>query len=260
MSQTTKLTIDLKNPEEKISSFKELNKKIRKAVNDGEKEIVLDNVNGERYIGANLNGTTKITINGVPGNDLAFTMDGLEIEVFGNGQDGIGNTMSGGKLIIHGNAGDICGYAMRGGKIFLKESVGYRSGIHMKQFGEDFPVIMIGKKGGDFLGEYMAGGVIVVLGLHNDGKPEEEQEESVGYLTGTGMHGGKMFVRGKIEEWKLGKEVKVAPLEEEEKALLQDLIGEFARDMKLDLSHVKVSEFKKLYPGSKRPYGKLYAY
>ncbi len=254
------MNIDVKDKNMGIKSYKELNEIIRNAIKNGEKEIVLENINGHRYIGANIKGDAKIKIHGVPGNDLAFTMDGLEIEIFGNGQDGIGNTMSNGKLIIHGNAGDICGYAMRGGKIFIEKNVGYRSGIHMKQYGEDFPLIMIGRKGGDFLGEYMAGGVIIVLGLHNDQKPPEEKESPIGYLTGTGMHGGAIFVRGPLENWKLGKEVNVSDLSEQEQEFIEESIKEYAKDLEKDLSHIKPSEFKKLYPGSTRPYGKLYAY
>ena len=54
---------------------------------------------------------------------------------------------------------------MRGGEIYVKGNVGWRSGIHMKSYLEKFPVIVIGGKAGDFLGEYMAGGIIILLGL-----------------------------------------------------------------------------------------------
>ncbi len=74
------------------------------------------------------------------------------------------------------------------------------------------------------------------------------------------MNGGKMYIRGDIEEWKLGREVKITDLDEEEQEELQQLINEYANDFNLDLSHVKPTDFKKLYPGSKRPYGNLYAY
>mgnify|MGYP002508793462 CR=1 FL=1 len=57
------------------------------------------------------------------------------------------------------------GYAMRGGKIFVKGNAGYRAGIHMKAYEEKKPVMVIGGTAGSFLGEYQAGGVIVVLGL-----------------------------------------------------------------------------------------------
>ena len=100
----------------------------------------------------------------------------------------IANTMNDGKLIVHGNCGDIMGYAMRGGEVYIQGYVGYRAGIHMKEYMDKIPLVVVGTKAGDFLGEYMAGGRIVVLGL-GLGK----DEPVAGKFFGTGMHGGKMF-------------------------------------------------------------------
>ena len=55
---------------------------------------------------------------------------------------------------------------MRSGKIFIKGDVGYRVGIHMKAYENLYPVIIIGGTAQDFLGEYMAGGLLIVLGLN----------------------------------------------------------------------------------------------
>ena len=88
-------------------SYKDLNAKVREAIRGGAKEIILQNVNGHRYIGDNLGDDVKIIINGIPGQDLGFSLAGPQIIVHGNGQDGIGNTMGKGKIVIHGNAGDI---------------------------------------------------------------------------------------------------------------------------------------------------------
>ena len=78
---------------------------------------------------------------------------------------------------------------MRGGKILVRGNVGYRCGIHMKAYGENKPAIVIGGRAGSFLGEYQAGGTLVVLGLHTDGRP------IVGNFCGTGMHGGEIYLR-----------------------------------------------------------------
>ena len=106
--------------------YKALNEKVRALAAAGEKSIELDHICGQKFIGDGLKGHVKIDIKGIPGNDLAVFMDGPEITVHGNGQDGIGNTMNAGKVVVHGNAGDVIGYAMRGGKIFVKGDVGYR--------------------------------------------------------------------------------------------------------------------------------------
>ncbi|MDD5111919.1 MAG: hypothetical protein PHG85_05195, partial [Candidatus Altiarchaeota archaeon] len=151
--------------------FKELNEAVRKGVREGAGSITLDNVNGQRYIGCGIRGGVGISIKGVPGNDLAAFMDGPSIEVFGNAQDAVGNTMNGGRVIVHGSAGDIVGYSMRGGSIYVKGDVGYRVGIHMKSYKENVPVIVVGGVAYDFLGEYMAGGLLIVLGLSKEKKP-----------------------------------------------------------------------------------------
>jgi len=148
--------------------YRALNEWIRKALAVDIREIVLEQVNGQRYIGDGLSGDVRITVNGTPGNDLGAFMDGPTIEVFGNAQDALGNTMNAGKILIHGHAGDIIGYAMRGGKIFIRGDVGYRVGIHMKAYKDLHPVIIVGGVAQDFLGEYMAGGSIILLGLDAD--------------------------------------------------------------------------------------------
>ncbi len=71
---------------------------------------------------------------------------------------------------------------MRGGRVFIRDGCGWRAGIHMKQYGERRPVVVVGKDAGSFLGEYMAGGVFVVLGETGD-------------CLARGMHGGVIYLR-----------------------------------------------------------------
>lgn len=235
--------------------YKVLNQMIRDAVSAGETEIVLDNVCGQKFIGDGLKGKVKLTINGIPGNDLATFMDGPEIIIKMNGQDGIGNTMNAGKVVVHGHAGDVIGYAMRGGKIFIKGSVGYRVGIHMKSYAEHVPCIVIGGCASNFLGEYMAGGVMVLLGM--DGK---EGEPIAGDYVGTGMHGGVIYVRGDIDEFYLGREVKKSPLDAQDISRLERLVSEYCTHFGKDHAEVMSKPFIKLTPRSHRPYGNLYAH
>ena len=256
--------------------YRELNEKIHQAVNSGTKELVLDNVNGQRYIGDGLSGDVKITTNGVPGNDLAAFMDGPTIVVNSNAQDGIGNTMNAGKIVVHGDVGDIAGHSMRGGKIYIRGSAGYRTGIHMKSYKDLYPVIIIGGTVRDFLGEYMAGGLIVVLGLNRErsqrstvhspqkkikgyGLPTMDYR-LVGNYCGTGMHGGTMYIRGDIEDYQLGKEVKKFRLNDEYDKMLGKYLKEYCACFSLDLEEVMDTDFVKLIPHTHRPYGRLYAY
>ncbi|MDP6824587.1 MAG: hypothetical protein QGI95_00460, partial [Dehalococcoidales bacterium] len=146
--------------------YRELNTKIRELASNGTQKIELRNVFGQRYIGTNINKPVKIDIFGTPGNDLGAFMNGPRITVYGNAQDGCGNTMNNGEIIIHGRAGDIIGLSARGGSIFIRDSIGYRAGIHMKEYQDQKPKLVIGGTAQDFLGEYMAGGILVLLDLN----------------------------------------------------------------------------------------------
>ncbi|MCD1294093.1 hypothetical protein CUJ83_03675 [Methanocella sp. CWC-04] len=236
-------------------NYKDLNNKVRKLVEDGEACIELDHICGQKFIGDGLKGRSKIVINGVPGNDLAAFMDGPEIIVHSNGQDGIGNTMNSGKVVIHGHAGDVIGYAMRGGKIFIKGDVGYRVGIHMKSYGNHIPCIVVGGTASNFFGEYMAGGVMVLLGLG-----EHNGDPISGDYTGTGMHGGVIYVRGDIDDSYLGREVKKVELDSHDISRLCKLVAEYCSHFGYDYDEVMSKPFIKLVPKSHRPYGNMYAH
>lgn len=232
--------------------YADLNKEIKEIAKDPG-EIDIRDLNGQRYIGCGLKSHTKLNVYGTLGNDSACYMDGATVEVFGNAQDGIANTMNDGKLIIHGNCGDIMGYAMRGGIVYVKGYTGYRSGIHMKEYMDKVPMIVIGSKAGDFLGEYMAGGRIVVLGLGL-----KKGEYSAGRFLGTGMHGGKMYIRGEININLMGREPVEAAMDDADKEYLNKTISEYAQYFGADVSEIKLDQFKKFQPKSSRPYGNMY--
>jgi len=235
--------------------YKKLNELIYQNINAGENNIILNNVNGQRYIGAALSNDIKVTINGIPGNDLAVYMNGPNIIVNSNGQDGVGNTMNAGKVIINGDVGDIVGHSMRGGKIYIRGNTGYRTGIHMKSYKESYPVIIVGGNTRDFLGEYIAGGIIIVLGL---GK--RENGSAVGNYVGTGMHGGTIYIRGKVEKYQLGKEAMIIKLNKEDILILKSYLSEYCRIFSLDLNKITKENFVKLVAHTNRPYKKIYAY
>lgn len=234
--------------------YKELNEQIHQLICQGVKLIRLRNVNGQRYIGDGIRGKIRIEIEGVPGNDLAAFMDGPTIVTSTNAQDAVANTMNEGKVVIHGDAGDVLGYGMRGGKLYILGNAGYRIGIHMKSYKKKKPVIIIGGTTRDFLGEYQAGGVIVVLGINR------EEASPVGNYVGTGMHGGVIYLRGSIDPFQLGKEVSISPLSEWDRRWLKTHVKEFCDDFGLNFNEVMREEFIKLLSTQLRPYGKIYAY
>jgi glutamate synthase domain-containing protein 3 len=235
--------------------YRDLNSKLRGLVADGVSKIELDNVYGQRYIGTDLNKPVEIDIYGTPGNDLGAFMNGPRIVVHGNAQDGCGNTMNEGEIVVHGRAGDTVGLSARGGTIYIKDEVGYRAGIHMKEYQEKRPILVIGGTAQDFLGEYMAGGVIILLGLNM--KPGESHRTK---WVGTGMHGGIIYVRGAVPEYHVGKEVGFAKLDDNDVAFLKEYVSRFAELFGYKAESILKGDFIKLYPRFLRPYGRLYTY
>ena len=165
--------------------YQQLNEAVRACA---DRDVTIDNVCGQRYI-ACAEKDRRFTLHGTPGNGLAQYMDGATVEVFGNCQESVGDTMNRGEVIIHGSCGDACAYGMRGGRILIEGNVGYRAGIHMKAYMEHYPVLIVGGTAGSFLGEYLAGGLIAVLGIGANGA------YPCRFFCGTGMHGGKIILR-----------------------------------------------------------------
>lgn len=224
-----------------------LNQKIREA--DGNCSIT--ECLGQRFIGAGMSGR-QIEISGIPGNAMGAYLNGAEITVNGNAQDAVGDTMNNGKIIIHGSVGDAVGYAMRGGEIYVKNSAGYRAGIHMKEYKEKKPVMVIGGCTGSFLGEYQAGGLIIVLGINKESKP------IVGNFPCTGMHGGKVFLRGDIDGISLPKQVSSREATAEDIEEIKQYITEYCRLFGNKIEDIMAEKFTVVFPDSKNPYKQMY--
>ena len=143
----------------------------------------------------------------------------------------------------------------RGGKIFIRDDVGYRAGIHMNEYQDKKPALVIGGTAQDFLGEYMVGGILVLLGLNLNGG----EGHQVNFI-GTGMHGGVIYLRGSVEDYQLGKEVGTSELETGDRQTLKKLVGEFSSHFGYDADEILRCQFAKLFPRWLRPYGRLYAY
>ncbi|MBR5043822.1 MAG: glutamate synthase, partial [Clostridia bacterium] len=170
----------------------------------------------------------------------------------GNAQDAVGDTMNAGEIVIRGNVGDAAGYAMRGGRIYVKGDAGYRAGIHMKAYEEKIPVIVIGGCAGSFLGEYQAGGVIVVLGLSESGR------RIVGNFPCTGMHGGKMILRSDCTGIEFPNQVTAREATAEDLNEIKGYVSEYCARFGLDENRVMDATFTVVTPDSSNPYKRLY--
>ena len=169
--------------------------------------LALEDVHAQRYLGCAMPEGKRLEIHGTPGNDLACYMDGGSIEVFGNAQDQVGNTMNGGEVVIHGRCGDA----------------------------------------GSFLGEYQAGGIIVLMG-------------HAGAYLATGMHGGVIYLAHPLAQQDVRAGLVQEPVDADDLAVLAPLLDEYARlfDGERALPSIPPEAFSRLRPESSRPYGSAY--
>ncbi|MBR6349427.1 MAG: glutamate synthase [Lachnospiraceae bacterium] len=227
--------------------FSEINARLRKAG----RSCVIEGCCGERFIAAGMS-NKHITINGVPGNALGAYLNGADITVNANAQDAVGDTMNDGRIVVHGNIGDAAGYAMRGGSIYVKGNAGYRAGIHMKAYKDKVPVLVIGGVTGSFLGEYQAGGVIVVLGLEANGR------RIVGNFPCTGMHCGKMFLRGECKDVLFPPQVTARFATDEDKKEIKEYVNAYCKLFGYDVKEIMDSPFTVITPDSNNPFKQMY--
>ena len=226
-------------------------KALNEAIRSTDEDCRIDGCCGQRFIAAGMT-DRNIEINGVPGNALGAYLNGGTINVWANAQDAVGDTMNEGQIIVHGNIGDAAGYAMRGGKIFVRGDAGYRAGIHMKAYEEKVPIMVIGGKAGSFLGEYQAGGIIVVLNLETPG------DKIVGYFPCTGMHGGKMFLRSDCSDVLFPEQVTARPASAEDMEELRLTLTDYCDLFDINIEEVLSAPFTVVTPDSSNPYRQMY--
>ena len=214
-------------------------------------DVIIENCLGQRFIGAGAQSGT-IQIHGVPGNALGAYLDGATVEVFGNAQDAVGDTMNAGTILIHGSIGDTAGYAMRGGRIYVRGNAGYRAGIHLKAWQDKLPVLIIGGRAGSFLGEYQAGGLIIVLGLSAGDGP------IVSNFPCTGMHGGKLYLRGRCAGIPFPEQVTARTASPEDMREIEPYLREYCALLDFDFQKVYDAQYTVVTPDSANPYQQMY--
>lgn len=235
------------NIDASMLDFRQLNAAIRDCTGDA----AVTGCSGQRFIGAGLE-RGKLILSGTPGNALGAYLNGASIEVRGNAQDAVGDTMNAGRIVVRGSIGDAAGYAMRGGELYVQGDAGYRAGIHMKAYGDKLPVMVIGGKAGSFLGEYQAGGVIVVLGLTESARP------IVSNFPCTGMHGGKLFLRSDCKNILLPKQVIARPASHKDLDGIWTYLHTFCELFGGDCDELVRQPFTLITPNSSNPYKQLY--
>jgi putative selenate reductase len=233
--------------------YRDLNTAIRRKIEEGVRHFTLEGVTGQRYIGSGLEHGVVIEINGVPGQDLGVFNGGSKIVVHGNAQDGVGNTMNDGFIVVHGSVGDIPGHMVRNGKIYIRGSAGFRAGIMMKEYMERQPVMIVGETIGDYVGEYMAGGTIVVLGF-SLGRGESPVSNHVA----SGIFGGQIYIRGRVSREQLGKGAMLAEAGKEDIDRILPHLAEYCDIFGMDIHRILDAPISVIRRAGGRPYGNLY--
>ena len=111
----------------------------------------------------------------------------------------------------------------------------------MKEFEQMKPVLVIGRNAGSFLGEYMAGGTIVLLGLGM-----KRGEKLFGTHCASGMHGGKIFVRGSFPKENISPNIKVTALTDADRQELEGYLKKYCKYFGVSMDEIMKKPFKKL--------------
>ena len=233
-----------KNSEEEVRSI------ISEVSNGG--DGMLTGCLGQRYLGCGLQ-SGRLYLKGTPGNGLAAYLEGGSVYVDGNAQDAAADTMNDGLVAIKGSAGDALSYGMRGGRVYVLGSTGYRTGVHMKAYKDRKSVLVIGGRTGSFLGEYLAGGVIIVLGLSGEGP-------ITGYFCGNGMYAGTIYLRTDKTPLNLSQNLIKRDVDKEEKEkILSPILSDYAATFSLSLERCLSGIFIAIEADKSKTYGELYA-
>jgi len=123
----------------------------------------------------------------------------------------------------------------------------------MKQYMEKKPVLVIGGNARAFLGEFMAGGLIVLLRLDQK-EPEPFAEMSLA----SGIHGGAIYIRGPVEKWTLGIGAAAREATAEDLLVITPYVQEFAEQFGLNPAEILSSMFTRIAPVSARPFASKY--
>ena len=112
--------------------------------------------------------------------------------------------------------------------------------------------MVIGGRAGSFLGEYQAGGVIIVLGLTESSRP------IVSNFPCTGMHGGRLFLRSDCKNILLPGQVVARPAGQEDLRSIETYLQTFCHLFGGRYGDILRHPFTVIEPNSSNPYRQLY--
>jgi glutamate synthase domain-containing protein 3 len=205
---------------------REINADIRRAIAEGDREIVVKDPGARHNLGVAVLEPVRIRFAGSVGYYCAGLIDGPHIEIDESAGWGLAESMMNGEVVVRGSAGNGAAAAIRGGTVVIQGDAAARLGVSMK----GGSVLVAGNCG------YMAGfmgqkGTLVVCG-------------DVGDAFADSMYETVCFVGGRIGG--LGTDAVVEEPSKEDVAWLDSALAQH-----LPQTSRRGSDFKKVVAGRK---------
>lgn len=195
-----------------IIESSKLNRSISNLMKQGIHEITVKNAHSMHNMCVGLTGDALISITDSTGLYTASFLEGPKVVIEGNAGWYAGDDMMDGELIIKNNAGCNVGAYINGGTIVIYGSTGSRVGYGMKG-----GTILVCGNAGRWAAQMAMGGSLVVIG-------------TVGNLIAESMYRGIVFTQDPDVSAKLGGNVFLDAITEEEKTYLTDLFAKYGVD------------------------------
>jgi glutamate synthase domain-containing protein 3 len=182
-------------------SVREINQAIRRLIEDGEREIVVQNPGARHNLAVAILKDVAITVDGSVGYYAGGMSDGVRLAIRGSAGWGVAECMLSGEVVIDGHAGNGAAASIRGGTVVVRGDAAARAGIAMKG-----GLLVVGGDAGYMTGFMMQRGRIIVCG-------------DAGPALADSMYEGTVFVGGEITE--LGNDAVVSDATSAERAEIQ---------------------------------------
>ena len=194
---------------------RDVNRQLREAL-EQDREIVVENPHSVHNFATAIKGQGTITVEGSTGFYTGGFLQGPTTIIKGNTGWYTGDNMSAGEIIVERNTGSNCAPSVIGGNVVVRGHSGSRAGWGMKGGN----LIVCGNVG-MWTGKMTLGGRIIILG-------------EVGKGIGESMYNGVIHVLDPAVEEKLGGNVTVTPIEDEEKKEVEALFQKYGIEQGVD--------------------------
>ncbi|MEW5725403.1 MAG: glutamate synthase [Thermodesulfobacteriota bacterium] len=196
-------------------STREVNRRLKEATGR-DSEILVVNSHSVHNFATALKGSAHITVEGSTGFYTGGFLEGPTLHIKGNTGWYTGDNMSAGEIVVEMNTGSNCAPSMIGGTVVVRGHTGSRAGFGMKGGN-----LIICGRAGMWVGQMTLGGRIILLG-------------EVGRGLGESMYQGVIHCADPAAEEKLGGNVRVTRMADQEKREVEALFKKYGIQRGLD--------------------------